>query len=121
MLARATVLALVLAVAAALSLASLGSAAAPKLIGTTGPGFKIEVTKSGEDVESLKAGTYSFVVHDKASVHNFHLIGPGVNKMVTSVPFVGTKTVTVTLKKGKYTYQCDPHAAGGMKGTFTVK
>jgi plastocyanin len=28
--------------------------------------------------------------------------------------------VTVTLKKGKYTYQCDPHAAGGMKGTFTV-
>jgi plastocyanin len=24
------------------------------------------------------------------------------------------------LKKGTYTYQCDPHAASGMKGTFKV-
>jgi plastocyanin len=39
---------------------------------------------------------------------------------VTSVPFTGTKTVTVTLKQGKYTYQCDPHAASGMKGSFNV-
>jgi plastocyanin len=36
------------------------------------------------------------------------------------VPFVGDKSVTVTLKKGTYTYQCDPHASSGMKGTFTV-
>jgi plastocyanin len=26
----------------------------------------------------------------------------------------------VTLQKGTYTYQCDPHASSGMKGTFTV-
>jgi plastocyanin len=36
------------------------------------------------------------------------------------VPFKGEKTVMVTLKKGTYTYQCDPHAGGGMKGTFEV-
>jgi plastocyanin len=28
--------------------------------------------------------------------------------------------VTVTLQKGTYTYQCDPHASQGMKGTFEV-
>jgi plastocyanin len=59
-------------------------------------------------------------VEDKSDMHNFHLIGPGVDEEVTDVPFVGKKTVTVTLQKGTYTYQCDPHAASGMKGTFTV-
>jgi plastocyanin len=39
---------------------------------------------------------------------------------VTEVSFVGDKTVTVTLNKGTYTYQCDPHASSGMKGTFEV-
>jgi plastocyanin len=43
-----------------------------------------------------------------------------VASVVTSVPFVGTKKVTVTLKKGTYTYQCDPHARTGMKATFKV-
>jgi plastocyanin len=85
-----------------------------------GPGFTIEVKQGGKDVKSLKAGTYKLVVQDKASIHDFHLIGPGLSKVVTSVPFTGTKTVTVTLKRGTYRYQCDPHAASGMKGTFTV-
>ena len=83
-------------------------------------GFTIEVKMAGKDVKSLKHGTYKLVVEDKASIHNFHLIGPGLNKVVTSVPFVGKKTLTVTLKKGTYTYQCDPHAASGLKGTFKV-
>jgi hypothetical protein len=85
-----------------------------------GPGFTIEVKQGGKDVKSLKAGTYKLVVQDKASIHDFHLIGPGLSKVVTSVPFTGTKTVTVTLKRGTYRYQCDPHAASGMKGTFKV-
>jgi plastocyanin len=103
-----------------LALASLGTAATPKLAGVDGPGFTITLKMNGAAVKKLKAGKYTLVVSDKSAIHNFHLIGPGVNKMVTTVPFTGTKTVTVTLKKGKYTYQCDPHAAGGMKGTFTV-
>ena len=104
-----------------LAFASVGEAAThPQLVGTVGPGFTIGVKMNGKSVKTLKAGTYTLVVHDKAAIHDFRLIGPGVNKAITTVPFVGTKTVTVTLKKGKYTYQCDPHAAAGMKGNFTV-
>jgi plastocyanin len=98
-----------------------GAAAGPSLKGEVGPGFSIEVKLGGKDVKTLKAGTYRLTVEDKAAIHNFHLIGPGVNKVVTSVSFVGEKTVTVRLKKGTYTYQCDPHASGGMKGAFTVR
>jgi len=114
--------ALVLAVTTALAIASGAQAAAPVPIkGETGPGFSVEVkTAAGKDVKVLKAGTYKLVVQDRASIHNFRVKGPGLNKMVTSVPFVGTKTVIVTLRKGTYTYQCDPHAASGMKGTFKV-
>jgi len=101
--------------------AGWGSAALPKLVGEVGPGFTIEVKMAGKDVKSLKAGTYTLKVEDKGAIHNFHLIGPGLNKVVTRVPFVGTKTVTVKLRKGKYTYKCDPHAASGMKGSFIVK
>jgi plastocyanin len=115
-----TRIALVLAAAAALLGAGSAQAATPVLNGAVGPGFSIEVTKGGKDVKTLKAGTYKLVVQDKAAIHDFHLIGPGLSKVVTSVSFTGTKTVTVTLKKGTYTYQCDPHAAGGMKGTFKV-
>ena len=104
---------------AAFALSGLGQAATPKLVGTSGPGFDIEVTKAGKDVKKLKHGTYKIVVRDKSSAHNFHLFGPGLSKK-TGVPFVGTKTWTVKLKKGKYTYQCDVHAAIGMKGTFRV-
>jgi len=98
-----------------------GSASASgTLDGETGPGFTIEVSQNGEDAESVKAGTYTLKVEDKSASHNFHLIGPGVDKEVTDVPFVGEKTATVTLQKGTYTYQCDPHASQGMKGTFEV-
>ena len=97
-----------------------GAATPPRLVGTVGPDFTIGVKVNGKNVKTLKAGTYTFVVRDKAAVHDFRLIGPGISKAITGVPFVGTKTVTVTLKKGKYTYQCDPHAAAGMKGSFTV-
>ena len=97
-----------------------GGAASGTLTGETGPGFTIEVSQDGEDAETVKAGTYTLEVEDKSDMHNFHLIGPGVDEEVTDVAFVGDKSVTVTLEKGTYTYQCDPHAASGMKGTFTV-
>lgn len=106
--------------AAALIAAATASASTPKLIGEVGPGFTIEVTTPADkDVKKIKAGTYVFKIEDKSSIHNFHLIGPGVNKS-TSVGFTGDKTWKVTLKPGKYTYQCDPHASAGMKGTFRV-
>jgi len=99
---------------------SVGGSASGTLEGETGPGFDIEVKQDGQDAETVKAGTYTLHVEDKSEMHNFHLIGPGVDEEVTDVPFVGEKSVTVTLEKGTYTYQCDPHASNGMKGTFTV-
>lgn len=109
---------LVAALSAAVFLAS-AQAATPRLKGEVGPGFTIEVTKAGKDVKTLKAGTYKIKIEDKSSVHNFHLMGPGVNKK-TGVSFTGDMTWTVKLKPGRYTYQCDPHASSGMKGHFRV-
>ena len=41
--------------------------------------------------------------------------------VATSVGATGTKTFkNLTLKKGKYTFVCDPHAST-MKGSFTIK
>ena len=108
-----------LAATAALVAAGVGAAAPPKLIGTVGPGFTISLKQGGKLVKTLKAGTYTIVVSDKASIHDFHLKGPGVNKVITDVGFTGTKTVTVTLKKGTYPYFCDPHATT-MHGSFKV-
>jgi plastocyanin len=111
------------ALAASLALAApalAGSTAATPLAGTVGPGFTITLAKAGKNVKTLKHGSYVITVKDKSSSHDFHIFGPGVAKVVTSVPFVGTKKITVTLKKGTYTIQCDPHARGGMKSTFKV-
>jgi plastocyanin len=109
---------LVAALAAAVFLAS-AEASTPRLTGEVGPGFTIEVNKAGKDVKTLKAGTYRIKVEDKSSIHDFHLIGPGVNKK-TGVGFTGDTTWTIKLKPGRYTYQCDPHASVGMKDHFRV-
>ncbi len=93
-------------------------AATPTLTGTVGPGFTITLKKGSTKVSKLKAGKYIFKISDKSSIHDFHLKGPGVNKS-TSVGKTGTSTWTLTLKKGKYTFVCDPHASI-MHGSFTV-
>ena len=117
-LAAATVAAVAMALAAT---ALSSGTSAVKLVGTTGPGFKITLTKGGKRVTSLKSGTYKFVIHDRASIHSFSLDGPhGFAKDLTSVPFIGTKTFTLKLKAGKYKYYCVPHESF-MHGFFTVK
>ena len=89
------------------------------LTGEVGPGYSVEIKKAGKDLKTIKAGTYRIKVEDKATIHNFHLFGPGLNKK-TGIGFKGETTWTIKLKVGRYTYQCDPHAAGGMKGHFRV-
>jgi plastocyanin len=80
--------------------------------------FKIEMkNQANQPLKTVKAGTYRIKIEDKASIHDFHLIGPGVNK-ATSLAGVGETTWTVRLKPGKYTYVCDAHAQ--MRGTFRV-
>ncbi len=99
--------------------ASTSTSKSAGLVGETGPGFTIEVKLNGKDLKTIKAGTYKLKVEDKSAIHNFHLLGKGLNKS-TAVPFVGDKTWTITLKPGTYTYQCDIHVTQGMKGTFRV-
>jgi plastocyanin len=93
--------------------------ATPKLTGTVGPGFTISLKKAGKTFKTLKAGKYTFVVADKASIHNFEIEGPRLDKAITSVSFKGTKTVTLTLKKGTYKFYCAPHEST-MHGSFKV-
>jgi plastocyanin len=83
----------------------------PRLTATVGPGFTISVKRGTALVKTLKAGSYTFVVSDKAAIHNFNLEGPGVDRAITTVPFVGTKTVTIALRRGTYKYYCKPHEA----------
>jgi plastocyanin len=111
---KRTVTVVLAAVIAAAIVALPVFAATPVITGTDGPGFTIVMKK-----KPTKPGKYKLVVSDKSNIHNFHLKGPGVN-VKTSVGFVGTKSFTITLKKGKYTFICDPHATI-MKGSFTIK
>lgn len=99
--------------ACAAALAVPAAAATPSVKASVGPGFTISVAK-----KSLKAGNVKLVVRDLSPAHNFHLIGPGVNRK-TTVAETGTKTWTVTLKRGTYRFVCDPHAFT-MKGSFRV-
>jgi plastocyanin len=118
---RLLALGVVVAAAAALTATALAQhAATPKLVGTVGPGYTINLTAGGKKVARLKAGTYSFLIRDRASIHAWSLDGPnGFAKDLTKVPFVGTKTVTLKLKAGKYKYYCPPHESM-MFGHFTV-
>ena len=115
-----------LASAAALVAVSIVTAATattmvvPKLHGTIGPGFTISLKNArGKKVTTLKHGKYTFIVGDKSGIHNFTLNGPGIkNKTITGTSFVGTKTVTLALKKGSYTFYCTVHP--DITGTFNV-
>ena len=111
----------VIAVMGALVVAgSSAFAAGPQTItGADGPGFTITLKQHTRKVMSLAPATYLFVISDNSNIHNFHLIGPGVNKK-TSVAAKGKTTWRLTLRKGTYHYVCDPHATI-MKGSFVVK
>ncbi len=121
-----------LAIAAAAALAAVvtvsafggSDTAAAKLIGTVGTNnaYKINLTNAGGKlVTSLKAGTYQFVIHDDSSIHNYELDGPhGKSWTFTTVPFTGTKTVTLKLVSGKYKAYCSSHESV-MFQHFTVK
>src|SRR6476659_10058850 len=105
---------LAVATAAALTVvmapAATPAASVTKVNGTVGPGFTIGLTQGGKKATKLKAGKVTFVVSDKASIHNFALDGPkGFEKKLTDVSFKGTKTITLTLKPGTYKFYCEPH------------
>jgi plastocyanin len=104
--------------AVALSVAAVASAAPAKVVGTVGPGHTIDLRMGGKKVTKLKAGVpYRFVVSDRSQEHDFRVVGPGVNKVITSVGFVGQKSVVLKLKAGAYRFYCAPHS-DDMRGSF---
>ena len=94
----------------------------PALKATVGPGFTITLKRNATKVKVLRAGSYKFVISDKASAHGFTLEqvkGGKWEKVRSPVGFVGSKTVTVKLKAGKWKFYCPAHESS-MFGFFTV-
>jgi plastocyanin len=107
------------AVLAVLTLVAPAGATAATFYGKVGPGRTITLKRAdGTIVRSVQDGRHTFVIRDRSSSHNFHLLGPGVDRK-TGVGFTGRRSWTLTLEAGTYRYRCDPHA-GTMRGRFTV-
>lgn len=71
---------------------------------------------------SFKPGRVKFVVTNRGKLaHEFAIRGPGVSKRIPGklMP-MSTHTLTVRLRKGKYTLKCPIHIALGMKTTIRV-
>lgn len=111
----AVAVAVVVAVAAVLANApQAGAKAKGKLTGTVGPSYTITMS-----AKSAKAGTYAIAISDRSNIHNFHLVGPGVDKK-SSIGGTGTTTWRLTLKRGTYRFSCDAHSSimhGSLKVT----
>ena len=120
---------LALAILAAVALTAVGAAfghvsSTPTLKGVVGPGYSIKLTKGGKRVESLKAGTYTFVISDRSTYHNFTVerekpSKPKIEMHLTGTGFTGTKIVKMTLKPGSWSFYCSNHETQ-MHGDFKV-
>jgi plastocyanin len=112
-------------------------AAAPSGPQTPDPGGKVitvELTTDDKgsyfkpaEIEAKKGDVIRYTL--KVGVHNVHFL-PDSNAGVSGYPAAAsdllqlpgqTYDVLVHLNPGKYYFQCDPHAALGMKGHVTVK
>jgi hypothetical protein len=93
-------------------IASVGSAGAPD-------SFHISLTDAnGKSITRIPAGEYTIQVHDYATIHDFHLSGPGVDE-ATEISTVTSPTWTVTFVNGTYKYVCDFHPTI-LHGVFAV-
>ena len=91
----------------------------PKLLATVGPKATISLrSASGVTLTRVKAGRYSVVVRDRSTRHNFHLVGPGVNRRST-LAGTGTTTWTVKLAKGVLRFYSDRSPAT-VRGSVRV-
>jgi hypothetical protein len=118
----------VLIIAAAVVAASGSSARAedpPVLtaIVGTGDGFNITLNDaSGQKIARLLPGTYTVVVDDRSTIHNFHLASnfDSTVDFRTELAFVGQQSFTVTFRNHtEYAYACEPHWQV-MNGRFTT-
>jgi uncharacterized cupredoxin-like copper-binding protein len=120
----ALALAVALAVTAMLALTA-GSAAAKSKVQvlhlSAKPGMLMFNTKSLH----AHPGTVEIILNNPKNAgipHGIAVSGHGVNKKSKVVTPGHTASVTVTVKKGKYTFYCQVpgHEAAGMKGTLTI-
>jgi hypothetical protein len=102
-----------------------GGAAPPQpLVATVGDpktpeAFRITFNDAtGNKVSHVDPGTYTITARDYATLHNFHLTGPGVNEMTDIEGKTAGTTWIVTFNNGTYKYQCDAHPLT-MRGSFT--
>jgi len=74
---------------------------------------------------TVKAGKTSFVIKNAGKkVHNFKIVGEGIDQKLSANPKPGqTEVLEVVLKPGTYAITCpvDFHTQKGMKTTLTVK
>jgi plastocyanin len=78
------------------------------------------------DIEAHPGDVLRYVL--KAGVHNVHFL-PDSNKIKTGLPPASdflqlpeqTYDLVVSMQPGDYYFQCDPHAALGMKGKLEVE
>ena len=76
---------------------------------------------------TAKKGDILRFVNDGGAAHNANFNVPentGKSNLPPATQYVtgsGTVDVPVTMDAGSYTFQCDPHAAMGMKGQLTVQ
>jgi hypothetical protein len=85
----------------------------------TGSDFAIALV--GEDnapVTRLDRGTYTIAIDDRSPDHNFHLVGPGIDRE-TTLAAVGQQTWTVRVTGGTYSFFCNPHTLT-MTGRFSA-
>ena len=79
-----------------------------------------------KEIEAHQGDVVRFTL--KTGVHNVHFL-PDSNTIKTGLPGASallqlpgqTVDLKVTLAPGKYYFQCDPHAALGMKGELEVE
>jgi len=116
--ARRLLIAAVVAVAAVLALASVVSAASTVSL-------RASKTKIAFNHKTLtaKRGKVTLVMSNPSGLpHAIAVEGHGIDKKGKTVGKGGTSRVSVTLKKGTYTFYCpvDGHKAAGMKGKLIV-
>ena len=93
--------------------------ATPKLLATVGPKSTISLkSASGATLKTVKAGVYSITVRDRSKLHNFHLVGKGVNRK-SGLAGMGTLTWKVTLSAGPLRFFSDK-APKTVKGSVKV-
>ena len=91
----------------------------PKLLATVGPKATISLkSASGAVLKTVKAGVYSITVRDRSRLHNFHLLGKGVNRRSALIG-MGTLTWKVKLSAGALRFFSDK-SPKTVKGSIKV-